>query len=158
MVELYCRELKLQIEHLHAISIQIEMGAEVIHRSDKHSQEQIFQVLQKWKMVNYLYNNSVVSVHWKILVCDEGPSIFAELLKIFSVLLILGTMPVSLFFIVKVVQVFYCTYVLLTTVCSIMIVTKFSNYKIQGMVFSMYNSLIELKEIRNKSLFENHYF
>ena len=130
MVELYCRELKLQIEHLHAISIQIEMGAEVIHRSDKHSQEQIFQVLQKWKMVNYPFNNSVTSVYRKLLVCDEGPSIFAELLKIFSVLLILGTMPVSLFFIVKVVQVFKYTYMFfLTTMFSIMIVTKFSNHK-----------------------------
>ena len=41
------------------------------------------------------------------LVCDEGPSLFAELLKLLSVLLILSTMPFSLFFIVKVVQVFF---------------------------------------------------
>ena len=40
-----------------------------------------------------------------LLVCDEGPSLFAELLKLLSVLLILSTMPFSLFFIVKVVQV-----------------------------------------------------
>ena len=39
--------------------------------------------------------------------CDEGPvsSLFAELLKLFSMLLILSTLPFSLFFIVKVVQV-----------------------------------------------------
>ena len=36
--------------------------------------------------------------------CDEGPSLFAELLKVFSCLLIIGTLPFSLFFIVKVVQ------------------------------------------------------
>ena len=42
---------------------------------------------------------------WPVLVCDEGPSLFAELLKLLSVLLILSTMPFSLFFIVKVVQV-----------------------------------------------------
>ena len=37
--------------------------------------------------------------------CDEGPGFFAQILTIFSVMLILTTMPFSLFFVVKVVQV-----------------------------------------------------
>ena len=38
-------------------------------------------------------------------VCDEGPSVFAQLLTVFSCLLIAATLPLSLFFVVKVVQV-----------------------------------------------------
>merc|ERR1719195_1649318 len=37
-------------------------------------------------------------------VCDEGPSVFAQLLTVFSCLLIAATLPLSLFFVVKVVQ------------------------------------------------------
>ena len=36
--------------------------------------------------------------------CDEGPDLFAHLLKVFSVMLIITTLPFSLFFAVKVVQ------------------------------------------------------
>ena len=36
--------------------------------------------------------------------CEEGPSLFAQLLTVLSVLVIISTMPFSLFFIVKVVQ------------------------------------------------------
>ena len=39
------------------------------------------------------------------LVCDEGPGICAHLLTLFSLLLIAATLPVSLCFVVKVVQV-----------------------------------------------------
>ena len=37
-------------------------------------------------------------------VCEEGPNLFGQLLTVMSVLLIISTMPFSLFFIVKVVQ------------------------------------------------------
>merc|ERR1719400_2251049 len=37
-------------------------------------------------------------------VCDEGPSVFAQLLTVFSCLLVIAALPLSLFFVVKVVQ------------------------------------------------------
>ena len=44
---------------------------------------------------------------WNSLInaaCDEGPDLFAHLLKVFSVMLLITTLPFSLFFAVKVVQ------------------------------------------------------
>ena len=74
--------------------------------SDRHSQEQICQAPLKYKKVlkksSFRGSSTII---YLFSVCDEGPSLFAELLKLLSILLILSTMPFSLFFIVKVVQV-----------------------------------------------------
>ena len=40
-----------------------------------------------------------------MLACDEGPGICSILLTLFSILLIMATMPLSLLYTVKVVQV-----------------------------------------------------
>ena len=39
--------------------------------------------------------------------CEEGPGLFAHVLTLFSLLLILATLPLSLLWVVKVVQVRY---------------------------------------------------
>ena len=54
---------------------------------------------------------NIIIVSINCIVCDEGPSIFAHLLTIFSCLMIAATMPLSLFFVVKVVQVTFCYFV-----------------------------------------------
>ena len=38
-------------------------------------------------------------------VCDEGPGVFAKFMALGSLLIVLASLPVSLFFVVKVVQV-----------------------------------------------------
>ena len=40
-----------------------------------------------------------------IIACEEGPSVFANFLTLGSLLLVIASLPLSLFFVVKVVQV-----------------------------------------------------
>ena len=52
-------------------------------------------------MIHYIYERLF------ILACDEGPGICSHLMTLFSILLIMATMPLSLLWTVKVVQVTY---------------------------------------------------
>ena len=65
----------------------------------------------KWIFSKYYYDfrlNVVLQYLGYDAACEEGPGIFAHLLTFFSIILIIITLPVSLLWVVKVVQVRFC--------------------------------------------------
>ena len=74
----------------------------------------------KHQGITYLYTMVQMDGGFLLfLACEEGPGICSLLLTVFSILLVVATLPFSLVFVIKVVQVWSCKTCRIRNACSV---------------------------------------